>query len=58
MAVRVVDIRPGMRFGMGVDSILEEARGEALEYQGERSNEGGQIVRATARMMESQTSLT
>jgi hypothetical protein len=46
-----------MRFGMGVDSILEEARGEALEYQGERSNEGGQIVRATARMMESQTSL-
>ncbi len=55
--MKTIDIREGMRFGMGVDSVMERACGEAIAYAGERGQQGGQIVRANVRMIETQESL-
>jgi hypothetical protein len=46
-----------MRFGMGVDSITEEVRGQALVFQGEQQDPLAQIVKASVRMVESQSDL-
>jgi hypothetical protein len=54
---RIINLTEGMRFGVGIDEQTEEARGSPIEYDGISDAEGGQIVHAEIRMIESQESL-
>src|SRR5262245_38823620 len=54
---QTITCRPGMRFGMGVDSQTETPRGEALRYERIEGHDGGQTVAAQFVKIESQESL-
>ncbi|ATQ42686.1 LGFP repeat-containing protein [Caulobacter mirabilis] len=55
--MKTINIREGMRFGMGVDSVVERVCGEAIEHAGEVGSEGGQNAYPSVSMIESQESL-
>lgn len=55
--MQLINLTNGMRFGSGVDSITQEVRGDAIEYQQINIGTGGQIVSATVRMIEIQDHL-
>jgi hypothetical protein len=57
MSTKLIDLRESMRFGMGVDSLTEQVRGEALVFDGTTTNQGGQKVKASVQMIQSQESL-
>jgi len=52
-----INIGEGMRFGMGVDSSSGLVRGEAIVFDREDKEDGGQIVDADVTMIQSQESL-
>ena len=54
---RIINLTEGMRFGVGIDEQTEEARGSPIEHDGISDADGGQIVHAEVRMIESQESL-
>ena len=46
-----------MRFGMGVDSVLQEAKGDAIKFTEEVTGKPGQEIKASFLMIESQEQL-
>jgi len=52
-----INLSEGMRFGMGADSHTEEARGEAITFNGIEHEAGGQVVASALKMIQSQDSL-
>lgn len=54
---RIVNLTEGMRFGAGIDSLTEEVRGLPIEYDGVSDADGGQVVRAELKLIESQENL-
>ena len=53
----LVNMRDGMRFGVGIDALTESVRATALEFNAEVDGEGGQRVGAEVKMIETQESL-
>lgn len=45
------------RFGLGVDSLLQQARGEALTYTGTTDSDGGQTVSSDVKVITTQQEL-
>jgi hypothetical protein len=58
--MKVINLTEGMRFGIGVDGLTEEARATAIDFdavvQGS-DGQGGQFVTSDVRIIESQESL-
>ena len=53
----LINLTEGMRFGVGIEGITEEARGTAIQYDGVSNGSGGQIVNSQVKLIESQESL-
>jgi hypothetical protein len=56
-AMAIVNMRAGMRFGVGLEGWTEEVRGEALEFEDIRDSQGGQHVDSGVSLIESQEAL-
>lgn len=53
----IVNMREGMRFGMGMDRLTEQVRGQALEFDEIQRRDGGQQVRPNVQMIQEQSQL-
>ncbi|WP_351230156.1 hypothetical protein [Streptomyces sp. NPDC002133] len=53
----LVNMREGMRFGMGMDGLTEQVRGRAIDHDGDTTSSGGAKTRSGVRLIESQETL-
>lgn len=53
----LLSLEESCRFGMGVDTLLQQTRGEAIEFDGETTTRGGQTSTSDFRLLSSQTDL-
>jgi hypothetical protein len=53
----IINIREGMRFGVGIDGLTESVRAYAVDSDGETTRSGGQHVGSDVVMIETQESL-
>jgi hypothetical protein len=53
----IVNIREGMRFGVGIDTLTQGVRAVSIEYDGETVGVGGQSSYPTIKLVETQQDL-